>query len=178
MPPPRVLERGQVPPRKQAVTPAEKIVEGARDEVRRGVLYDASYRQLQYPGGDVQPDRGACTDVVIRAFRAAGYDLQKLIHQDMKRNFSRYPRRYGLSRPDRSIDHRRTPNQMVFLRRFGRELPRGTNGDAAASWQPGDVIYWDLENGMGHCGIVSDLRNAEGLPYVIHNIGRAVEEDC
>src|SRR5687768_11370113 len=98
-------------------TAAEKIVNGAKREVRRGVRYDARYVTLSYPGGDVASDRGACTDVVVRALRHAGYDLQPLIHEDMRRHFRLYPRRYGLRRPDRSIDHRRTPNQMTFLRR-------------------------------------------------------------
>src|SRR5687767_5123451 len=61
-------------------TAAERIVNRAKEEVRRGVVYDASYRSLEYPGGDVPQDRGACTEVVTRALREAGYDLQKLMH--------------------------------------------------------------------------------------------------
>jgi uncharacterized protein YijF (DUF1287 family) len=159
-------------------TVAEKIVNGAKLEARRQVSYDARYVLLEYPGGDVAADRGACTDVVVRALRHAGYDLQKLIHEDMRRNFRLYPRRYGLRRPDRNIDHRRTPNQMTFLRRFGRELPRSTEGAAAASWRPGDLVYCDLPNGMGHCGVLSNVRGAAGLPLVIHNMGVARQEDC
>ena len=162
----------------QPRTPAEKIVNGAKDEARRGVSYDARYVSLRYPGGDVPADRGACTDVVVRALRRAGYDLQRLIHEDMRRNFHLYPTKYGLSRPDRNIDHRRTPNQMAFLRRFGTDLPRATTGAASATWQPGDLVYWDLAPGMGHCGVLSDALNAEGLPLVIHNIGGAQQEDC
>lgn len=158
-------------------TAAEKIVNGAKLEVRRGVVYDASYVQLKYPGGDVPSDRGACTDVVVRALRQAGYDLQKLIHEDMRRNFSRYPRKYGLKRPDRSIDHRRTPNHMTFLRRFGKTLPLDYEGDAAKSWKPGDLVYCNLSNGLGHCGVVSDRRTAEGRPLILHNAGRAELQD-
>jgi uncharacterized protein YijF (DUF1287 family) len=159
-------------------TPAEKIVEGAKAEARRGVVYDARYAAISYPGGDVPQDRGACTDVVIRALRRAGYDLQKLIHEDMRRNFRLYPHKYGLRRPDASIDHRRTPNQRVFLRRFGRELPLSTEGGAAATWQPGDLVYWNLDSGIGHCGVLSDIRNGRGLPLVIHNIHVTAQEDC
>lgn len=154
-------------------TAAEKIVNGAKQEVRRGVVYDAAYVPLQYPGGDVPADRGACTDVVVRALRHAGYDLQKLIHEDMRRNFGRYPKRYGLRRPDRNIDHRRTPNHMTFLRRFGKSLPREYAGAAAESWQPGDLVYCNLANGLGHCGVVSDRRTPEGRPLILHNAGRA-----
>lgn len=159
-------------------TTADRIVNGAKAEARRGVVYDASYCRLSYPGGDVARDRGACTDVVIRAFRAAGIDLQQRIHEDMKRHFSLYPHIYGLSHPDANIDHRRTTNQVVFLRRFGRRLPTDTTGVSAATWQPGDIVYWRLNNGLGHCGILSNVRNAAGLPLVIHNIGRTTQEDC
>lgn len=156
---------------------AQKIVAGAREEVRRGVTYDASYVKMPYPGGDVPADRGACTDVLVRALRYAGHDLQKLIHEDMRRHFRLYPTRYGLRRPDPNIDHRRTPNHMVFLRRRGRSLPLATSGAAAATWKAGDLVYWRLPNGMGHCGVVSDRNRADGLPLVIHNIGGAAEED-
>jgi len=159
------------------LTVAEKIVQGARGEVERGVLYDARYVRMAYPGGDVPADRGACTDVVIRALRHAGYDLQKLVHEDMKRHFRLYPQKYGLRRPDRNIDHRRAANHMVFLKRHGRELPVSIQGTAAASWQPGDLVYCYLPGNIAHCGVVSDRRNGQGLPLVIHNCGQAAEED-
>ena len=158
-------------------TPAEKTVNGAKAEARRGVFYDASYHSLEYPGGDVPPDRGACTDVVVRSLRAAGYDLQRLIHEDMRRNFRRYPQRYGLSRPDRNIDHRRTPNHITFFRRHGLVLTTQITGEAAKAWQPGDLVYCRLSNGMGHCGVVSDVRGWSGLPLVIHNMGLTRQED-
>lgn len=178
--PPRITgaSAGSLAPIAHPRTAAEKIVNRAKLEARRAVLYDARYVTLAYPGGDVPADRGACTDVVVRALRAAGHDLQQLMHDDMRRHFSVYPRRYGLRRPDRSIDHRRVPNQMTFMRRHGQELPTATTGPTAATWQPGDIIYWELENGLGHCGILSDERNGRGLPLVIHNIGGARQEDC
>jgi uncharacterized protein YijF (DUF1287 family) len=158
-------------------TPSQRILAGAKDEVRRGVGYREGYEDMHYPGGDVARDHGVCTDVVIRSFRVAGYDLQKLIHEDMKSHFSAYPRNWGLTRPDTNIDHRRVPNQMVFFRRFGKRLPLGTTGAPAATWQPGDVIYWKLNSGLDHCGVVSLTRNKAGLPLVIHNLGRTAEED-
>lgn len=158
-------------------TAAEKIVNGAKREVRRGVIYDASYRTLAYPGGDVPEDRGACTDVVVRALREAGYDLQKLVHQDMRARFSAYPKLHGLRRPDRNIDHRRCTNLMVFLRRYGRELPRSLTGAGAKSWKPGDLVFVRLPNGLLHTGVCSNATNNSGLPLVIHNMSRAAQED-
>ncbi len=157
---------------------AAKIVAGAKAEVQRGVAYDASYRVISYPGGDVRADRGACTDVVIRALRHAGFDLQRLIHEDMRRHFHEYPQRYGAVGPDASIDHRRVPNQITFFRRHGLELPRSTSGAAGATWQPGDIVYWRLPNGPLHCGVLSDTCDDGGLPFVIHNLEVAREEDC
>lgn len=157
---------------------AAKIVAGAKAEVRRGVRYDASYRLIAFPGGDVRPDRGACTDVVIRSLRHAGFDLQSKIHEDMRRHFDRYPHRYGLSRPDANIDHRRVPNHLVFFSRYGRALPTATDGAAVATWQPGDLVYWRIPGGPLHCGVLSDVYDGRGLPLVIHNMAQAREEDC
>jgi uncharacterized protein len=160
-------------------TAAERIVNGAKEEARREVRYDAGYYSVRYPGGDVPADRGACTDLVVRALRHAGYDLQRLIHEDMRRRFREYPRRYGLSRPDRNVDHRRTPNQITFFERYGLSLRTSTTGAAARSWQPGDLVYWRLPGGSGHVGVCSDVRNEQGLPLVIHNIGPvARQQDC
>lgn len=156
---------------------AAKIVAGAREEAQRGVRYDASYQRISYPGGDVPPDRGACTDVLVRALRRAGYDLQALIHEDMRRRFDLYPKKYGLRQPDSSIDHRRAANHVVFLRRHGRALPTGLSGAALASWKAGDLVYWGQERAPWHCGVISDRRGFRGLPLVIHNIGGAREED-
>ncbi|MCC2671371.1 MAG: hypothetical protein K0Q72_3842 [Armatimonadetes bacterium] len=168
--------RDPVPPGPRAAL-SNKIVAGAREEVARGVRYDASYQRLSYPGGDVPADRGACTDVLVRALRRSGYDLQKLMHEDMRRRFELYPKKYGLRKPDPSIDHRRAANHVVFLRRHGLALPRGTSGAAVDSWKAGDLVYWGDEKAPWHCGVVSDRRGPRGLPLVIHNIGGAREED-
>jgi len=77
------------------------------------VIYDPSYYRLEYPGGDVPVDRGVCADVVIRAYRKMGIDLQKEVHEDMGKHFSLYPRHWGLKTTDRNIDHRRVRNLMV-----------------------------------------------------------------
>jgi len=155
-----------------------KVIEGAKKQVGVTRGYDGTYRKIAYPNGDVPRETGVCTDVIIRAYRHAGVDLQVLVHEDMKAHFSAYPRIYGLRRPDPNIDHRRVPNQMAFFRRHGKALPIATTGDAAKSWHPGDVIYWKLDNGLDHCGIVSDRQGAHGLPLVIHNLSVAREEDA
>lgn len=163
---------------KNPCSTAEKIVNGAKKEVLRGVCYDPSYVSILYPGGDVPSDQGACTDVIVRGLRNADYDLQKLIHEDMKQNFLVYPQKYGLHAPDSNIDHRRVPNQMVYFRRHGKELPKSVEGEARKSWKAGDLVYWKLDFGADHCGVISNDKNSDGLPLVIHNIGGASQEDC
>ncbi|MEW5784163.1 MAG: DUF1287 domain-containing protein [Bacillota bacterium] len=150
----------------------------AREEVRKGVRYDASYQTLSYPGGDVDPGRGACTDVIVRALRGVGYDLQVLIYEDMSDNFHLYPQLWGLEKPDPNIDHRRTQNQIIFLKRFGQELPTAVSDDNKSAWRHGDLVYWLLPDGQQHTGIISDRTNTAGIPLVIHNAGVAREEDC
>lgn len=156
---------------------ADWIVIGAREEVHNRTRYDASYQVISYPGGDVASDRGACTDVVIRALRQAGIDLQQLIHEDMTLDFAAYPQNWGLSRPDPNIDHRRVPNQMTFFQRHGTSLTCQVDGHLD-EWQWGDIVYWRFDNGLEHCGVISDRKSRSGRPLVIHNAGMAVEEDC
>ena len=100
---------------------AQKIVRGAKAQY--GTLYDASFQNISYPNGDVARNRGACTDVVIRALRAAGFDLQQLMHADMTRSFHLYPKKWNLNAPNANIDHRRVPNQMTYFSRHARVLP-------------------------------------------------------
>lgn len=154
------------------------VVAGARAEVERGIVYDAAYYPLSYPGGDVPAGRGACTDVIIRALRHAGYDLQVLIYEDMKARFYEYPQLWGAPGPDPSIDHRRIPNQVTFLAKYGESLTLETSGQHRAAWQPGDLVYWRFPDGLEHCGVVTNRTGQSGLPMVVHNAGRAVEEDC
>ncbi len=155
---------------------AAKIVVAARAQI--GTTYDSRYRQIAYPNGDVPPDRGVCTDVVIRALRKAGYDLQRLIHEDMRRHFDVYPQKWGLRQPDRNIDHRRVPNQMCFLKRHGVTLTKDVSARTLTQWQPGDIVCWELPTGQFHIGVVSDALHENGRPLVIHNISICAEEDC
>lgn len=151
------------------------LAAAARTQVGVTVRYDPSYRLLAYPGGDLPPERGVCTDVVIRALRAArGIDLQQAVHEDIVAHASAYPlRRWRATGPDRNIDHRRVPNLMVYFARQGLELPSG----GGAAYLPGDVVAWDLGRGILHIGVVSDRRSIAGTPLVIHNIGAGAREE-
>ncbi len=159
-------------------TVADWIVIGAKEEVIERVTYDASYQPISYPDGDVDPKVGACTDVVIRALRKAGYDLQQLIHEDMQANFEIYPNRWGATQPDSNIDHRRVPNQLVFFERYGIVLPTEYTEETKTTWQPGDIVYWKMSTGADHTGVISDLKNYNGVPLVIHNAFRTIEDDA
>mgnify|MGYP000252259047 CR=1 FL=1 len=133
------------------------------------IQYDPSYRQIGYPGGDVPPGTGVCTDVVIRAYRKLGIDLQVEVHNDMLVNFHVYPHIFGLNRTDSNVDHRRVPNLMVFFKRKGESLPCTRN---IVDYHPGDLVCWNLYGGVNHIGIVVNKMSADGQRYlVVHNIG-------
>ena len=139
-----------------------KVVAGALGQLAVPARYDASYRSLAFPNGDVDWRRGACTDVVVRALRAAGHDLQSLVFEDRKRQ--------GLP-TDRNIDHRRVKALAPFFRRHGRSLP--LDGE----WRPGDIVCWVLDSGLDHTGIVSHRRGPSGRLKVVHNLSQTAEED-
>lgn len=149
---------------------ARLVVESAKRQTRLTTVYDPSYVQIEYPGGDIPIERGVCSDVIVRAFRHAGIDLQREVHVDMKRSFASYPRHWGLSRPDPNIDHRRVPNLMRFFERRGKSIRIAAS---AATYRPGDVVAWDLGRGITHIGIVSDVASTNMTRYqVVHNIGQ------
>ncbi|MGD9547880.1 MAG: DUF1287 domain-containing protein [Candidatus Krumholzibacteriia bacterium] len=157
--------------------PASRLVAAAVERTAHQVRYDGSYRRLAYPGGDVPDSLGVCTDLVIRSYRALGVDLQRLVHEDMIRDFDAYPAQWGLDRPDHNIDHRRVPNLQAFFRRAGAE--RAATRDPA-DYLPGDLVTWMLPGNLPHIGIVTDRRSPDGLrPLIVHNIGRGPRlEDC
>lgn len=150
-----------------------RLAAAARAQVGVTTMYDPAYVRLAYPLGDVAADRGVCTDVVIRAYRVLGFDLQKLVHEDMRANFAAYPKTWGLKRPDRNIDHRRVQNLETFFHRQGARLaPTRNVGD----YQTGDIVSWRLAgSGLPHIGIVAAERlPAIPRPLIIHNIGWGV----
>jgi uncharacterized protein len=151
------------------------LVAAARRQVGVTRLYDPAYVEMAYPGGDVPAERGVCTDVVVRALRRQGVDLQLTIHEDMRGHFAEYPQQWGLHGPNRSIDHRRVPNQMRWFERQGWSQPITAN---ASDYAAGDIAAWKLSgSGLLHIGIVSDRKARDGTPLVIHNIGNGVKED-
>lgn len=133
------------------------------------VSYDPSYFSIGYPNGDVPKDKGVCTDVIIRAYRKLGIDLQKEVHEDMKANFEQYPKNWGLKTTDKNIDHRRVPNLMKFFERHGDVRPISNN---PLDYFPGDIICWNLGGGITHIGIVMDKKSNDNKRYlIVHNIG-------
>jgi uncharacterized protein len=136
-----------------------------------GVAYDNQYRKIGYPGGDVPANVGVCSDVAIRAYRGVGIDLQRLVHEDMQKNFAAYPKLWGLGGTDKNVDHRRVPNLRTFFGRHGTVLKISRD---ARDYRPGDIVTWNLRQSgsLPHIGIVTGrISPANGRPLVMHNIG-------
>jgi uncharacterized protein YijF (DUF1287 family) len=150
-----------------------KLVLAAKEQTLQPVTYDGSYVRIGYPNGDVPANKGVCTDVLIRAYRKVGIDLQLKVHEDMKGAFAVYPRSWGMKEPDTNIDHRRVPNLQTFFRRKGRMLAISNDPD---DYRPGDIVSWMLPGNRPHIGIVANEKSASsGRPLIIHNIGRGPE---
>lgn len=151
-------------------TRAAALIAAARSQIGRTLHYDSRYVRLSYPGGDLPIERGVCTDVVIRALRGIGIDLQREVHEDRRRSASAYPKQWSSATPDANIDHRRVPNLMVYFARRHHALSVGT------AVEPADIIAWRLPGGAPHIGVISDRRAADRL-LVIHNIGNGTQEE-
>ncbi len=147
----------------------ERLSDSAINLTAQKVKYDPKYFSIPYPNGDVPADKGVCTDVVIRAYRKLGIDLQQKVHEDMRKNFAVYPKSWGLKSTDKNIDHRRVPNLMKFFSRFGKELPVSYN---VKDYKPGDVVCWNLGGGITHIGLVANRKSPDGSRFlIVHNIG-------
>jgi uncharacterized protein YijF (DUF1287 family) len=156
-------------PRKEFLA---KLVAAAIERTNHSVKYVSAYVHLHYPGGDVPADTGVCSDEIIRAYRAVGVDLQKEVHEDMMKNWSKYPARskWHQEHPDPSIDHRRVPNLMVFFSRKGESLPISS---LAEDYSPGDMVTWDLGGDVPHIGMLVNVGSKEsGRLLIVHNIGQ------
>jgi len=163
------------PPVDTASAEAHRFASAAEEQVGVTVSYNAAYVQLQYPGGDVPAETGVCTDVVVRAMREMGIDLQVEVHEDMAGAFGEYPRTWRLTEPDPNIDHRRVPNLQVYFERRGQSLPVTS---IAADYQPGDIVTWKMPGGSPHVGIVSERQaRGEGRFAIVHNAGRGTRVD-
>ncbi len=144
---------------------------------RTKVVYNPAYVSMPYPMGDVPPNTGVCTDVVIRAYRKLGIDLQKEVHLDMEKNFDAYPKIWGRTTTDKNIDHRRVPNLMKYFSRKGKILALSNN---PAHYHPGEIVCWEISNGVTHIGLLIEQKSKDGKRnLVVHNIGNGqVIEDC
>ena len=154
----------------------KKLLASAAEQTTLTKSYDPAYTVISYPNGDIPIEKGVCTDVVIRAFRRAGVDLQKEVHEDMTASFAVYPKKWGLKSPDTNIDHRRVPNLQTFFARKGKSLPVT---ERAEGYKPGDVVSWDLNGkGLTHIGLVSNFYNENTKRYlIIHNIGAGAQAE-
>ena len=151
---------------------SKKLSQAAIERTQHTVRYDGRYRKISYPNGDVPDNSGVCTDVVIRSYRKLGIDLQKDIHEDMKDHFGKYPKLWGLSKPDPNIDHRRVPNIQTLFKRKGILLPMTKN---PSDYVAGDIVTWMLPGNLPHIGIVIDSRSEDNRkPLIVHNIGSGV----
>lgn len=165
----------QSPSRAAAQAPAtfpDDFIAAAGRQVGVTLYYDPAYVRLPYPNGDVPAERGVCTDVVIRAYRAIGIDLQQRVHEDMRAAWAAYPKLWGLRSTDRNIDHRRVPNLATFFTRHGQRL--SVSQTDASIYAPGDIVTWRLPSGVPHIGIVSAQRRS-GRPLILHNIGAGTQ---
>lgn len=153
----------------------QAVITGALDQIGKTIIYDPSYQKIPYPAGDVPLERGVCTDVVIRAFRTAGIDLQVLIREDIKKSLGSYLKNLGFKAkmPDPHIDHRRVPNLMTFFKRQGKTVAVSHH---ALDYLPADIVAWKLNNGLNHIGIVSDRPASQGQHYlIVHHIGAGAQ---
>jgi uncharacterized protein YijF (DUF1287 family) len=159
-------------PAQAGLSRTEQFIRAAAALENRGVRFNPGYRRIAYPMGDVPPTEGVCADVVVRAYRGIGIDLQKLVHEDMARRFADYPHVWGLKAPDANIDHRRVLNLRVFFARSGASLK--ISGDAR-DYHAGDLVTWNLQPGgsMPHIGIVMPKRSSDGKrPLLMNNLGQ------
>lgn len=147
----------------------QRLSDAAITLTKDKVEYDGTYRKIPYPNGDVPKGTGVCTDVVIRAYRKLDIDLQKEVHEDMAKNFSKYPKSWGLKSTDTNIDHRRVPNLQTFFTRKGQSL---AITDKATDYKPGDIVTWMLSGNLPHIGIVVNKKTMWGTYMVVHNVGR------
>jgi uncharacterized protein YijF (DUF1287 family) len=155
----------------------QKLSDSAIAIIDSKIEYDPTYYKITYPNGDVPKGKGVCTDVVIRAYRKLGIDLQKEVHVDMSKNFAKYPKTWGLKSTDTNIDHRRVPNLQTFFTRHGEVK---TVTEKPEDYKPGDIVTWRINDKLPHIGIVVNKKTITGNRHlIVHNVGNGqVMEDC
>ena len=156
-----------------------KLSDAAIAIINPNIIYDPSYFSIKYPNRDVPKNKGVCTDVIIRSYRKLGIDLQKEVHEDMKSHFSKYPnlKKWGMTKTDSNIDHRRVPNLEIFFERKGTRLPVSKN---ANDYKTGEIVTWMINDKLPHIGIITNRKSVDGKRnLMVHNVGNGqVLEDC
>jgi len=155
-----------------AASYSERLVNAAIERTFHKVRYDGSYHRIGFPYGDVPQNIGVCTDVIIRAYRKLGIDLQERVNDDMKHRFFEYPsfRKWGMLHTDPNIDHRRVPNLRAFFAKNAINFPISYN---ANDYRPGDIVTWDVTPSLPHIGIVTNILSPDNKrPLIAHNIGK------
>lgn len=157
----------------------EKLSDAAISLVDPTIDYDPAYFSIAYPNGDIPKNKGVCTDVIIRTYRKLGIDLQKEVHEDMVANFPEYPnlKKWGMTKTDTNIDHRRVPNLEVFFERKGEKLAVSQN---PSDYKTGEMVTWMINGKLPHIGIVTNKKSKDGKRnLIVHNVGGGqVLEDC
>lgn len=157
----------------------QKLSDVALSIINPSIVYDPGYFSIKYPNGDIAANKGVCTDVIIRAYRKLNIDLQKEVHEDMEANFSKYPnlKKWGMTKTDTNIDHRRVPNLEIFFDRKGEKL--SINHDSS-TYKTGEIVTWMINGKLPHIGIITNKKSADGeRNLIVHNIGGGqVLADC
>lgn len=164
----------------------ERLAAAALLRTQFKVTYEDAYYAIDPINGDIPASKGRAEDLVVRAYRAIGIDLQQHVHQDISQHFDKYPQIFGRKMADPNIDHRLTENLRRFFRRAGAEiLVLDADGQQAPSRNPqdyhyGDVVTWRLAGGRSHIGIiVPGPEEDRDSRWIVHNIDAGpVWEDC
>lgn len=130
------------------------ILNGVREYIKTNPKYKSKYYETGYPSDEY----GVCTDVVAKGVLNAGYDLMELVYEDIIENRNLY----SIEQVDKRIDFRRVRNLEVYFKNHSLSLT--TDIKEIKEWQGGDIVVF-----QNHIGIVSDKRNKNGIPFVIHH---------
>ena len=168
--PAKVVKPIKRPPPKYLSGFYPRLSLAALERTKHKIKYDGSYKEIPYPMGDVDPNIGVCTDVVIRSYRRLGIDLQQIIHEDRLAHPKNYPDlRSGRVKPNPSIDHRRVRNMKRFFKNNALAMPITNN---PKHYRPGDLVTWKLPGDFDHIGIVVNRRSPQdpNRYMIVHNL--------
>lgn len=130
------------------------ILNSVREYIKTKPKYKSKYYGTGYPDDEY----GVCTDVVAIALLNTGYDLMNLVNNDIRNN----RQLYKIEIIDKSIDFRRVENLNTYFKNNSISLTIDINN--IKNWQGGDIIVF-----KNHIGIISNNRNKDGIPFIIHH---------